>query len=287
MLSNLRLSLRTLAHSRGFAFIAVLTLAVGIGATTAIFSALQALVIQPFSYPASDRLVHVWSGDHWPLSPADSLDLRAETKSYTAFGIYQPQTYNIGQENSQSVIGIRSSADVLRAFGVKPVVGRWFEPADEATGAAPVVILSHALWQQVFAGDPAILGRKVRLNGKDAEVVGVMPRSFEFVGPWTRGDDIQLWTPYGFDEDQKKQRDSHYLLGVARLKEGVSVATADAEAKIIGKRLTKQFPGLAALWRGDPRAARRLRQRRQHAARAQRAPPGRVQRAGCAWCVGP
>jgi putative ABC transport system permease protein len=242
MLSDLRHSLRSLGQSRGFAAIAILTLAVGIGASTAIFSTLQALVIQPFSYPAADRLVHVWSGSGWPLSPADSLDLRAEMKSFTAFGIYQPQTYNVGQEKAQSVIGIRSSSDVLRAFGVSPLLGRWFEPADEATGAAPVVILSHALWQQLFAGDQSILGRKVRLNGKDAEVVGVMPRSFEFVGPWTRGDDIQLWTPYGFDEDQKKQRDSHYLLGLARLRDGATIKGADAEVKTIGKRLTQQYP---------------------------------------------
>src|SRR5450432_3253902 len=106
MLSNLRLSLRTLARSRGFALIAVLTLAVGIGATTAIFSALQALVISPFSYPASDRLVHVWSGDDWPLSPADAFDLRAQSSSFSAFGIYHPQSYNVGQENAQSVTGV-------------------------------------------------------------------------------------------------------------------------------------------------------------------------------------
>src|SRR6478609_3822709 len=107
MLTNLRLSLRTLAASRGFALIAILTLAVGIGSTTAIFSALQALVLQPFRYPAADRIVHVWSGNYWPLSVADSLDLRAETQSYTAFGLYQPQTFNIGQENAQSVQGVR------------------------------------------------------------------------------------------------------------------------------------------------------------------------------------
>src|SRR5689334_7464859 len=118
MLSNLRLSLRTLAQSRGFSFIAVLTLAVGIGATTAIFSALQALVIAPFHFPAADRLVHVWSGNGWPLSPADQLDLRKDTASYTAFGVYSPQTFNIGQENAQSVTGVSGTSDVLPAFGV-------------------------------------------------------------------------------------------------------------------------------------------------------------------------
>jgi predicted permease len=242
MFSNLRLSLRTLTRSRGFALVAVLTLAVGIGATTAIFSALQALVLSPFSYPAADRLVHVWSGDGWPLSPADAADLKAQSGNFTAFGFYQPGSYNVGQENAQSVLGVTGTADVLRAFGVKPLLGRWFEPADDAPHAAPVVILSHALWQQLYAGDPAALGRKLRLNGYDALVVGIMPAGFEFVSPWMRTDDCRLWTPRSFDDDEKKRRDSHYLLGIARLRDGVSVATADAEIKTIGRRLTRLYP---------------------------------------------
>ena len=242
MLSNLRLSLRTLAQARGFTLIAVLTLAVGIGSTTAIFSALQALVISPFSYPAADRLVHVWSGDGWPLSPADSTDLRAQTSSYSAFGIYQPVAFNVGQENAQSVMGVMATADVLRAFGIPPMLGRWLEPADEAAGAPPVVVLSHALWQQVFGGQAQAVGQKLRLNGKDALVVGVMPAGFEFVCPWMRIEECQLWTPRTFDEEEKKQRDSHYLLGLARLRDQVPVATADAEIKTIGKRLTKLYP---------------------------------------------
>ena len=114
MLSNLRLALRSLARSRGFALIAVLTLAVGIGSTTAIFSALQALVISPFSSPASDRIVHAWSGNGWPLSPADSLDVRQEMSGFATFGVYQPQSYNVGQENARSVSGVSGTADANR-----------------------------------------------------------------------------------------------------------------------------------------------------------------------------
>lgn len=242
MLSHLRLALRSLARSRGFALIAVLTLGVGIGSTTAIFSSLQALVIKPFSYPAADRLVHVWSGNGWPLSPADSFDLREQTTSYAAFGVYQPQSYNVGAQNAQSVPGVSGTAGVLRAFGVAPQLGRWFEPADEVPKAPPVVILSHSLWQQLFAGDALAIGRKLRINGYDAEVVGVMPAGFEFVSPWMRTDDCQLWTPRSFTDDEKKQRDSHYLLGIARMKDGVTVERADAEVKTIGKRLTQLYP---------------------------------------------
>lgn len=242
MLSNLRLAMRSLARARGLALIAILTLAVGIGSTTAIFSALQALVISPFSYPESERLVHVWSGNGWPLSPADAIDQKHDATSFESFAVYQPQSYNVGAENAQTVSGVSGSADLLKVFGVRPLLGRWFEAADEANGAPQVVILSHNLWQQFFAGDQQVVGRKLRLNGADAEVIGVMPRDFEFVSPWMRTDDPQLWTPRKFDDDEKKQRDSHYLLGIARLKPGVSVATAEAEVKTIGKRLTALYP---------------------------------------------
>lgn len=241
MLSDLRLSLRALGKARGFALIALLTLAVGIGATTAIFSVLRALVISPFHYPAADRLVHVWSGDNWSLSPADFLDLREQATSFSAFGVYQPQSVNVGAENAQSVMAATGTSGVLRAFAVPPALGRSFEPADDAVGAPPVVILSHTLWQQRFAADPQALGRPLRLNGIDATIVGVMPEGFEFVSPWMRTAACLLWTPRSFDAAATR-RDSHYLLGIARLRDGVSVATADAEIKTIGRRLTQLYP---------------------------------------------
>jgi putative ABC transport system permease protein len=242
MLSDLRLSLRTLAKARGFALIAILTLAVGIGATTAIFSSLRALVIAPFHYPAAEQLVHVWSGDGWPLSPADFLDLRAQSSSFTAFGAYNRLSVNLGQENAQAVNAIACTSDVLRAFGVAPILGRSFEPADEEPGAPPGVILSYSLWQQVLAGKPDAVGQKLRLNADNYTVVGVMPRNFEFVSPWSRSTDAQLWLPLSFDAQQKARRDSHYLLGIARLRRGATVASADGEIKAIGKRLTALYP---------------------------------------------
>ena len=241
MWSDLRLSLRTLGKARGFAFVAGLTLAVGIGATTTIFSTLRALVISPFHYVNADRLVHIWSGDGWPLSPADFLDLRAQSTSFTAFGVYQRSSVNVGRENAQAVNAIAGTADVLPALGTRPALGRWFEPGDEAPGAPPVVILSHSLWQQLFAGKPDAIGQPLRLNGGDYAIVGVMPRDFEFVSPWARTSEPQLWMPLPLEET-KTRRDSHYLLGVARLRDGVSMAGADAEIKAIGKRLTELYP---------------------------------------------
>lgn len=243
MFSDLRLSLRTLGKARGFAVIAIVTLAVGIGATTAMFSVLRALVLSPLRYPAPEQLVQVWSSDtgNWSLSPADYLDLKAEASSFAAFGVYQRQSVNVGRENAQAVNAAATTADVLRAFGVRPALGRFFEAGDEAAGALPVAILSHALWVQLFAGEANAIDRQVRINGVDHTVVGVMPAGFEFASPWMRTTEPQLWTALSFEE-RKTARDSHFLLGLARLRDGVTRERADAELKTIGKRLTALYP---------------------------------------------
>lgn len=241
MLTDIRLSLRSLAKARGFAAIAILTLAVGIGATTAIFSALRALALDPFHYPKSEQLVHVWSGDGWPFSPADYLDQKAQTSSFSAFGIYSRGTVNVGRENAQGVFSIACTSDVLRVFGIQPMLGRYFDPADDVKGAPQVAIISYALWQERFAGARDVLGKQLRVNGADVSIVGVMPEGYEFVSPWGRTTEPQIWMPLWL-EDQKTQRDSHSFLGVARLKDGVTVGMADADVKTIGKRLTELYP---------------------------------------------
>lgn len=241
MFPDFRLSLRALAKSRGFALIAIVTLAVGIGTSTAIFSALRALAIAPFHYRDADRLVHVWSGDSWSLSPADAFDVKAQATSFAEFGIYHRLSVNVGREHAQAVHAVSSTAGVLRAFGVKPAIGRWFEPTDDAAGAPAVVILSHALAQRFFAGAAQVVGQPLRINGTDFTVVGVMPAGFEFVSPWSRTSEPQLWIPFPWEE-QKTKRDNHFLLGIARLSGGVSVAAADAEIKAIGKRLAELYP---------------------------------------------
>ena len=244
MLTDLRLAIRQLAKARGFAFIATFTLAVGLGASTAMFSSLRTLVVHPFDYPDSQEIVQIWSGGNggWPLSPADFLDQHEQSTSFATFGVYSPGTVNIGLENAQAVAGVRATAGVLPTFGIAPFRGRFFGPDDCLEGAAPVAVISHSLWQQTFAGDPNLVGRTIRLNGADATVVGIMPAGFEFAAPWMRTVDCQVWLPYRFTEKERKQRDSHYLCGVARLKDGVTVGAADAEVKAIGKKLTALYP---------------------------------------------
>lgn len=242
MLTDLRLALRQLAKARGFALIATCTLAVGIGASTAMFSALRALVVQPFNYPDAQEIVQVWSGDGWPLSPADYHDLHEQGTSFEHFGVYAPGTVNVGLENSQAVAGVRATAGVLRTFGIAPLRGRLLNDDDCIEGAAPVAVIGYSLWQQTFAGDPSLVGRTIRLNGGDATVVGIMPAGFEFAAPWMRTEDCQVWLPYKFSDKERKQRDSHWLCGVARLKDGRTIGTADAEIKAIGKKLSALYP---------------------------------------------
>jgi predicted permease len=241
MLSNVRLALRNLAKSRAFSIVAILTLAVGIGATTAMFSALRALVISPFSYPRADRLVHVWSNEGQPLSTPDFFDILDQATSFADLGVYSPQAANLGGENAQAVRSVSCTPGVLRAFGVSPVRGRWFAPADEEKGAPAVAVLSYPLWQQSFSGDPGLIGRRVRINGGEVTVVGIMPASFEFASPWMRTETCQLWLPLQLSRDQG-DRGSHWMCAIGRLKDGVSIAAADAEIKAIGARLKAAHP---------------------------------------------
>ena len=129
-MNNLRFALRQLAKSPVFAAIAVFTLAVGIGAATAMFSALRALVVEPFSYPRAEQLVHMWSSDGQPLSTPDYFDIREQAASLAEIGVYSPRPANLGGENPQSVRGVACTPGVLRAFGVAPALGRWLEPAE-------------------------------------------------------------------------------------------------------------------------------------------------------------
>ena len=240
-MQDLRFALRHLAKSRAFTAVAILTLAVGIGAATAMFSVLRALVVEPFSYPRADRLVMVWSGDSWPLSSPDYFDIHEQATSFAEFGVYSPRRVNLGGENAQSVPSVICTPEVLRAFGMPPVLGRFLTPADGDKGAPPVAVIAYRLWQQSFAGDPGLVGRTIRLNGGNVTVVGIMPANFEFVGPWMRTETCQVWLPLQIKRGEG-DRGSHWICGIARLKDGVSVGAADAEIKAIGKRLTAAYP---------------------------------------------
>jgi putative ABC transport system permease protein len=241
LLQDLRFALRQLRKNPGFTAVAVLTLALGIGANAAIFSAIKALLLHPFPYPNSDQIVQVWSNEGQPLSTPDFLDIRSQNKSFEEIGVYNPGRFNLGGDNPESVYGMSCTAGAIRALGMRPALGRWPNEADEQPGAAPVALISRMLWARSFASDPGIVGRSVRLNGIQTTVIGVMPADFEFQSPWFRGNEYELWAPLALDPDPSS-RGSHWLGTIGRLKPGVTLQSADAELKAIGARLSQAYP---------------------------------------------
>jgi putative ABC transport system permease protein len=242
---DFRYSLRQLWKNPGFTAMAVLTLALGIGATTSLFSVLKALVLDPFPFDHAERIVYVRSNPGQPLSVPDFKDIRDQSKSFDEIGVYTPERLNFGAEKPESLYGIRCTAGVLRTLGMAPALGRLLGEDDEVAGANPVVVISHSLWTLSFSSDPAIIGRQIRLDGTLTTVVGVMPADFEFPSPWYQGHDYEVWVPLGLSPTQNplnQNRDDYWLLCVGRLKEGSTIAGADAEVKAVGARLAKEYP---------------------------------------------
>jgi len=237
---DFRFAARSLSRSPVLTTVAVLTLAMGIGAVAAMFSAIRATVLEPFAYPHSERLVQVWSNPGLPFSAQDYLDMRSQVSSFEYLGAYSPDPVNLGGTQAKSLRSIQCTSEVLRAFGVIPALGRWLEAQDEAKGAPLVTVISHQLWMDAFGGDQEIVGKLIHLNGQNATVVGVMPAAFEFNSPRMAGKDYDLWLPLSVQPDSRQRGYSLFVVG--RLKEGVSRAAANSEVKAIGARFAKQYP---------------------------------------------
>lgn len=239
--TDLRYALRSLRKTPAISIVAVITLAAGIGSVTSMYSTLRALVVDPFSYPQSDRIVHVWSNDGQPLSTPDYFDIKEQATSYAELGVYTPRPANLGGDHPQCVGCISCTSGVLRAFGVRPMLGRGFEPADDQKGAPQVAIISYRLWRENFGGNEAMVGQPIRLNEANVTLIGVMPPTFEFVGPWLRAARSDIWIPLQMARNDG-DRGSHWMCAVGRLKDGVSIAAADGEIKAIGARLKAAHP---------------------------------------------
>ena len=245
-MTHLRLALRQLVKSPGFTVVAVLLLALGIGANTAFFSVIKAQVLAPFPYPDAGRVVQLWrthglAREANPWSIPDFFDVQAQASSFAAMGAFRPENFTLGGKAPAPVTGIVCTAGALRALGVRPALGRWFTDRDEEMGVPAVVILSHACWLQQFGGDPAVIGRELRIDGQIYTAVGVMPADFEFYCPWTDNTPIALWVPLRVPRETQS-RGNHWLLAVGRLQPGVSLAAATAELKVIAQRLEAAHP---------------------------------------------
>jgi putative ABC transport system permease protein len=251
MFQDLRYGLRMLVKNPGFACVAVLTLALGIGANTAIFSIVNAVLLQPLPFSEPDRLVWVWGnirngGRSASVSPLDYLDYRAQNTSFehfaAIFGV--PGPFNLtGSGEPERLQGAVATGDFFQALGVNPALGRTFLLENEEPGRDQVVVLSDRLWKQRFAGDPGLIGKTLALDGKMFEVIGVMPAGFNF----PRG--AELWTPMNFQiSPGMKQRKAHFLRPIGRLKPGLTLAQAQADMDAIAAGLEIQYPDSNTGW---------------------------------------
>jgi len=248
MLENLRqdirYGIRTLGKNPGFTVIAVLTLALGIGANTAIFSVIENLLLRPLPYPQPERLVEI-ANTYLPqipragLSPGHYADWRRQNASFSEMGAYAKilQGFNLsGEGESQRVQAAYADAGLFPLLGIRSVVGRSFVPEEDRTGSAPVVILGHRLWQSRYGGDPRLVGRSISLDNQRYTVVGVLPAGLQL----SRSAD--LWMPFGQFNDDLTEHVHHEFVAIARLKPGISLAQARDEVGRLHQQEAIAYP---------------------------------------------
>src|SRR5215204_5131134 len=238
---DLHYAVRRLFKSPGFTLVAVLTLALGIGANSAIFSVVNGVLLKPLPYPEPDRLVgvyHTTEGRRAVMSGPNFTDVvRAATTLESAAAISTTRMILTGEGEPARLPIARVSASLFNVLRVRPEIGRTFAADENTPGKTNVVILSHAVWEQRFGRDTSVVGRRIMLDGVACEVIGVMPRGFSY--PEQR----QAWLPVEYDEGfVTKQRGAWYLSVVARLKPGVTAGQAAAEVETIGRTLARQYP---------------------------------------------
>jgi predicted permease len=239
---DLRYTARTLARAPGFTAVAILVLALGIGANTAIFSVTDDVLIRPLPFPSSERLVSLWETtpgyNHMELSPADYRDWKRINTVFEDAGAVTTFSVNLLGEGAPERIHFAGvTGNLFAVLGVQPMIGRSISPADDRDGAPKTAVLSYGLWQRAFGGDPGILGRKLNLDGTPHVVIGIMPPSFHFPNQ-----ESELWTPFQFPNSAFEDRNDNYLNGVARLRRGVSLQQARAEMNVIVAQLRRQYP---------------------------------------------
>ena len=243
ILQDLKYSIRTLAKSPGFTLVAILTLALGIGANTAIFSVVNAVLLRPLPFQNPARLVWSWGNcplcDRGAVSPADLLVYRAENHSFAHYGAMAvgDSLFNLtGSDKPIQIKGSMVTAGFFDALGIQPRYGRVFNESDEETTDPDVVILSHHLWQDRFGGDPNVIGKSISLDGKSRTVIGVLSADIPVL---TEAD---LWFPAPYLNQGMQTHRSHFLRPIGLLKPGVTISQAQSELDAIAARLATQFP---------------------------------------------
>jgi putative ABC transport system permease protein len=258
-ISDVRFSVRGILRSPGTTAAVVIALALGVGATSAVFSVVNAVLLQPFPYKQPERLVMVWEQRKGPeaglmfASPPNYADWRDQNQVFSNIAAFRPTRLFIGGDEASLRVGAaRVTSGLLPMLGVTPMIGRSFTPEEDRPDAEQVVLLSHRIWQSHFAGDPEVVGRTILLNEKRASVVGVMPPEFGFPPPMIEQGVpaafvADLWIPWAKDmRDDHRQK--HYLFVIARLRDGVNHDRARDEMATIAARLAEQYPDTNAAW---------------------------------------
>ena len=250
-IKDVRYAVRALRRNPGFTSVAVLTLALGIGANTALFSVVNGVLLRPLPYPEPERLVsirNIWGENRNLLSavesvsPAEYFDYRDRMTAFESFGVYTPLTLSLtGDGEPERLAAAAMSASVFQTLGVVPAAGRVFSATEDVPGVR-VAVLGHGLWQRRFAGSRDIVGRTVLINGTATTVVGVMPEGFRLPEQLSETSPAQLFVPLGLSRDSVTIRGSHFLSGVARLRRGVTPTQGAADVAAVARRFPIEYP---------------------------------------------
>jgi predicted permease len=257
VLRDVRLAAKSLRRSPGFTLIAIVTLALGIGANTSMFSIFNGYVLQPPPYPDSGELERIYRATsrtpRGGVSPADYLELKAVMGGFGDIAAYADSNVSLSESGRapEMAEGLRVSANLFSTLRSQPELGRGFRPEEEQFGNHRVLVISHRYWQDRFAGDPQIIGRAVRIDGEPYQIVGVLPAAFS---DWRHLDSNDVYRPLGFDEKESRDRDATWVRVIGRRAPAVTHAQAEAFVDAFGRRLAREFPAAdaEATWRSVP-----------------------------------
>jgi putative ABC transport system permease protein len=256
---DIRYGVRAFVQRPGFTAVAVLTLAIGIGATTTIFSVVDAVLLKPLPYPDADRLFVLWESNdrrgmpYMNVAPPNFADWRARSRSFESMGVWRDQSFTLtGHGAAEQVHGAGMSHDLFEVLRVPPLMGRTFTASEDQPGGPPVVLVSHGFWRRWFNGRSDVIGQTVEINGMAHEVIGVMPAHFAFAPPVAfEGVPApkvnELWTPLATNLPGG-QRGAHYLLALGRLAPGVTTQAAEQELVGIAAQIASEHPDSNEEW---------------------------------------
>ncbi len=241
---DIRYGFRMLSRNPGFAAVAILTLALGIGANSAIFSLVNAILLQPLPFPHPDRLMMIWETDpnrqvtRGVVAPAELLDWQKQTQDFEAIAAWRTWFFNLtGAVEPEQVWGQTVTTNFFDGLGASPALGRAFLPAEGTPGHDRVVVISHGIWERRFGGDPNVIGRSLVIDQKPYTVIGVMPAGFSVFGTSRQYD---IWMPFAWDPAQLR-RDAHSVIVFGRLKPGVTLPQANSEMQTLLRRQQQEY----------------------------------------------